>query len=161
MHLIFLLLALAAPPAAAVRVHAAEIEARLAAIVGDWTIHGQESTYRETCEWYRNRSFVVCTTEDRSDGSASQSILGYSKQLGRFTYHNFSASGSSRSELGFPHGERGIVYVDERQTAKGLTRVTTWVEPEPEGRVHFRQAQSVDGGTWKTTADFHYIRRRP
>ena len=155
------LVMLAAAQAAPVTsVHPPEIEARLAKVVGDWTVAGQEATYRETCEWYGPRAFIVCNTTDTSDGSMSRSILGYSKDKQRFTYHNYSASGSSRSELGFPHGTNGIVYTDERPSKDGLARVTTWVEPQADGRVRFRQARSVNGGAWEEVADFHYVRRK-
>jgi hypothetical protein len=150
----------AAPLAASAHVHPPDIEARLAAVVGDWTIEGQEATYRERCEWYRNRAFVVCATEDKRDNAFSQSILGYSKARQRFTYHNYSASGSSRSEFGFPHGARGIVYTDERQTTAGLARVTVRLEPQPDGRLRFIEERSVDGRPWERTADFLYVPRK-
>ena len=154
-------IALAAfPGAAAAQTHPPDVEARLATVVGDWTIPGQENSYRETCEWYGKRAFVVCASSDTSDGSMSQSILGYSKAKQRFTYQNYSASGTNRHELGFPHGERGIVYTDERDTSDGLARVTTFVEPQPDGRLRFRQQRSVKGGPWAETADFYYVRRK-
>lgn len=153
------LLAFTAAPVVA-QTHPPDIEARLATIIGDWTIAGQEKTYRETCEWFGPRAFVVCNSQDTSDGSVSRSILGYSKARGRFTYHNYSASGSSRSEFGFPHGTSGVVYTDERDSAGGLARVTTWVEPQADGRLGFRQARSVKGGPWAETANFFYVPRK-
>ena len=150
----------AAQTAAPAAVHPADVEARLSQLVGDWTIAGQEATYRETCSWYGGRAFVTCETSDTSDGYMGRSILGYSKDKQRFTYHNYSASGSSRSELGFAHGAKGIVYTDERPSKAGLARVTTWVEPQPDGRVRFRQARSVNGGAWEEIADFHYVARK-
>lgn len=156
-----LALALAAlPGAASPQTHPPDVEARLAGIVGDWTIGGQEQTYRETCVWYGARAFVACEFEDKSDGSIGRSILGYSKAKGRFTYQNYIGSGTSRHELGFPHQERGIVYTDERDSADGLARVTTWVEPQADGRLRFRQARSIKGGPWEQTVDFHYVRRK-
>lgn len=154
-----LLLALLASPAGA-QVHPPEVEARLGALIGDWTIAGQEASYRETCEWYRGRSFVVCDTEDSSDGSASRSILGYSKAEGRFTYQNYGSGGTSRHEVGYPLGPRGLVYTHERRTAAGVARTTTLVEPQPDGRLRFRQERSVDGGPWTETANFFYVLRR-
>jgi hypothetical protein len=140
-------------------VHPAEIEARLAPLVGDWTIPGQEASYRETCEWYRNRSFVVCTSTDSSDNSMSQSILGYSASEGRFTYHNYGSAGTSNSRFGYPLGENGLVYTLERRSSAGHVRATTYVTPQPDGRVHFREERSVNGGPWSEAANFHYVRR--
>jgi hypothetical protein len=160
MAIAFSLAFVSLPSAAAAQTHPPDIEARLAKVVGDWTIPGQENSYRETCAWYGKRAFVVCTSTDTSDGSMSQSILGFSKAKGRFTYHNYSGSGSSRSELGFPHGTSGIVYTDERDSADGLARVTTWVEPQTDGRLRFRQARSVKGGPWVQTVEFFYVPRK-
>lgn len=43
-------------------VHPADVEQRLSFVVNDWPIEGAEATYRENCEWYADRSFVVCNT---------------------------------------------------------------------------------------------------
>jgi len=145
------------PPAASV--HPPEVEARLAAIVGDWTIAGQEANFRETCDWFRGRSFVICVSSDSSDGSMSQSILGYSATEGRFTYYNFASGGSSNARVGYPHGENGIAYTLERRTAAGVVRATTVLTPQPDGRFHFREERSVNGGPWTEAASFYYVRR--
>jgi len=145
--------------AASPGVHPAEIEARLAPLVGDWTIAGQEATYRETCEWYRNRSFVVCTSIDTSDGSMSQSVLGYSAAETRFTYYNYESGGTSNSRFGYPLGENGLVYTLERRSSAGYTRTATFITPQADGRLQFREERSVNGGPWNETANFYYVRR--
>jgi len=160
--MIGLALALAAQatsPAPVGSVHSAEVEPRLAALVGDWTIPGQETTYRETCDWFGPRAFVVCNATDASDGSRSQSTLGYSKARERYTYQTYSSSGNSRYEWGFPHAERGLVFTDERPAAAGTTRVQVWLEPQADGRLRFRQERSVNGGQWEQVADFFYVPR--
>lgn len=158
MKMLIGLFVLASGPAAA-GVHPPEVEARLAAIVGDWTLAGQEATFRERCDWYHDRAFVVCASEDRSDRSHSQSVIGYSAAEGHYTYHNFDSSGASNSRIGHPHGELGLVYTAERRSKKGLVRMTTWLTPQPDGRVHFREERSLAGGPWTEAADFHYVRR--
>jgi hypothetical protein len=140
-------------------VHEPDVEARLAAIVGDWTLEGQQSTYRELCEWFGDRAFVVCRSSDAADGSSGVSILGYSAAERRFTYHHYSHRGTSRSESGFPQGARGIVYTAERTTQAGVVRTTTTLTPASDGRLHFRQERSVNGGAWAVSADFHYLPR--
>jgi hypothetical protein len=147
--------------AGAASVHPAEIEARLAPLVGDWTIEGHEATYRETCEWFAGRSFVVCNTTDSSDGSASQSVLGYSAFEQRFTYHNYTNSGTSNTRFGYPFGDNGLAYTLERRNASGYYRVTTYIAPQPDGRLHFREERSTNGAPWKETANFYYVRRLP
>lgn len=156
---LLLILGLHSAPAIA-QVHLPEIEAHLAPIVGDWTIPGQEQTYREICEWYGNRAFVVCSSSDSSDGSQTQSILGYSKVKERFTYQNYNSSGSGRYEFGFPLGKDGLVYTDERLSGGQPARVTTLVRPQADGRLHFVQERSVKGGPWEKVVDFYYVRRR-
>jgi hypothetical protein len=140
-------------------VHVPDVEARLAALVGDWTLVGQEETYRETCEWFADRAFVVCRATDRADGYSSVSILGYSKADGLFTYHHYGSRGNSRSETGFPSGPAGIVYTAERRTTSGLVRSTTTLTPERDGRLHFRLERSVNGGPWVEASNFHYVPR--
>ena len=153
-----LALLLTAAPALA-GVHPPEIETRLAWLVGDWTVPGQEQTYRETCEWYGDRAFVECSFSDSSDGSHGRSILGYSKADAQFTYHNYGHTGRSRSEFGFPSGERGLVFIDQRRSASGWVRSTTTLTPLADGRIHFQRARSVDGGPWQVSDDFHYVPR--
>lgn len=140
-------------------VHTPQVEGRLAALVGDWTLEGQQDSYRELCEWFADRAFVVCRASDSTDGSSSVSILGYSVAEGRFTYHHYNGRGTSRSEAGFPHGVGGIVYTAERKTSSGVVRSTTTLTPVPDGRLHFRLERSVDGGPWTVAAEFHYIPR--
>lgn len=140
-------------------VHTPQVEARLAAVVGDWALEGQEATYRELCEWFGDRAFVVCRASDSTDGSSSVSIFGYSVADGRFTYHHYNGRGTSRSEAGFPHGVGGLVYTAERRTSAGVVRSTTTLTPVADGRLHFRLERSVDGGPWIVGADFHYIPR--
>ncbi|HEX8624801.1 MAG TPA: hypothetical protein VF782_06950 [Allosphingosinicella sp.] len=149
---------LAAAPAAA-GVHPPEIEARLAAAIGDWTIKGMEKTYSEKCDWYGDRAFVVCVSEDSSDGSSSRSIMGYSSAERHFTYHNYSASGSSNTRIGFPHGEAGMVYTTERKVPEGTARITTFLTPEGKG-VRFREERSLNGGPWQVAMEFNYIPRQ-
>lgn len=152
------LLSLASPCAAGV--HPPEVEARLAMIVGDWTIEGMENSYREICSWYGDRSFVVCDTTDASDNTASVSVIGYSQRDGHYTYHNYSKSGSSRSEIAFPIGERGLVFTAERKGTSGVTRISSELVPLADGRLHFRQHRSVNGGPWIEAVNLYYAPRR-
>ena len=89
-------------------VHPQEVEQRLSFIVGDWTIEGAEATYRENCEWYAERSFVVCNTVDRENGQPvhSVSIIGWSAATRNYTYHHYNQSGRSRSETCFANSQK-------------------------------------------------------
>jgi hypothetical protein len=147
-------------PAAQAGVHPAEVEARLAFLVHDWTIEGMEGAYRETCEWYHERSFVVCNTTETEDGKVlrSVSILGWSAQSRAYTYHHYSSTGRSRSEVGYPTPEGGMVFLGERQSAAGATQYRSVLRPRSPGPgFHFAQTRSVNGGPWEPSADFQYV----
>lgn len=113
-------------------VHPAEVEARLGILVGEWTVVGREATYRDKCDWFGDRSFVICIT------------------------HN---SVESNARIGFPSGERGLVLTTERRQPAGLTRITTLLEPQADGRLRIREDRPVNGGPWSTTAEIFYIAR--
>ena len=147
-------------PAAQASVHPPEVEARLAAIVHDWTIKGMEGAYRETCEWYHDRSFVVCNTTETEKGKTfrSVSILGWSDQRQTYTYHHYGSTGRSRSEVGYPTPEGGIVFLGERQSAAGATQYRSVLRPRlPGPGFEFSQTRSVNGGAWEPSANFHYV----
>ena len=150
---------LVASPAMA-GVHSTEVEARLGVLVGDWTVVGRETTYRDTCDWFGDRSFVICTTQNSANSSLDQAIVGYSKEDGHYTYYSFGNSGESNARIGFPSGERGLVLTTERRLPAGMTRITTLLEPQADGRLRIREERSVDGGPWSTTAEIFYIARR-
>ena len=150
---------LAASPAMA-GVHPAEVEARLGALVGDWTVVGRETTYRDTCDWFGDRSFVICIARNSAKNSLDQTIVGYSKEDGHYTYFSFGNSGESNARIGFPSGEGGLVMTTERRQPAGLTRITTLLEPQADGRLRIREDRSVDGGSWNMTAEIFYIARR-
>ncbi|MFO0336678.1 MAG: hypothetical protein ACK53C_17005 [Pseudomonadota bacterium] len=140
--------------------HPAEVEARLAATVGDWTIAGREASYRETCEWFGDRAFVVCRSTG-ADGSSSVGVLGWSRRDGHFTYYRYFGRGGSRHDNGFPSGANGIAWTSESRTAAGGGRTTTVTTPLADGRMHVRQERSVNGGPWTESENFHYVRRAP
>jgi hypothetical protein len=151
------LLAAAAPAAAAPGVHPAEVEERLARLVGDWTIQGLTRTsFRQQCAWYGGRAFVLCTFEDKRNGTTGQAAFGYSQLEKRFTYSLIDSTGRSLRQLGFAHGAYGLVFTDERLEAKGPTRVQTTFLVEEDG-VRFTEYRSTAGGTWQQAQNFVYV----
>ena len=80
-------------------VHPTEVEARLGMLVGDWTVVGRETTYRDTCDWFGDRSFVICITHNSAKNSLDQTIVGYSREDGHYTYFSFGNSGESNSRM--------------------------------------------------------------
>lgn len=142
-------------------VHPAGVEQRLAFLVEDWTIEGMESSYRETCRWYHQRSFVVCETVDRSEGepSHSVSILGWSAAASHYTYHHYGQNGRSRSETCFANALQGLTCLAERRAETGLVQSRSYIWPV-EGGAAFRQERSENGGPWTESVSLKYIPRR-
>ena len=144
-------------PAPAPAVHSSDVQTRLGYLIGDWTIEGQSArVFRQKCAWHSSRSFVICTFEDKRDGSTGQTVFGYSKVQRRYVNLRFDSTGGSHYQFGFPSGAYGIVFTDERSEGAGLARVQTTLNLEHEG-LRYTQYRSVEGRAWQRTADFRYV----
>lgn len=154
LDLVAMLMVGAAPAVAST--HPVDVEKRLAFLVGDWTLEGASKTYREQCVWYRNRAFVVCSAEDKKSGTVAQTIYGYSRLRERFTYQHYNSNGAVVFQLGFPSGEEGIVYTDERPSSGGVARVQTTIEPDELGVPSILEYRSTNGGPWTLRLRFQF-----
>lgn len=161
-QLIVALVCVSSAAAAQAGVHPAEVEQRLSFIVNDWTIEGAEATYRETCEWYADRSFVVCNTVDRDGGTPahSVSILGWSAAAHNYTYHHYGQNGRSRSETCFANEQGGLTCLGHRRDGPKLIESRSYIWPVAGGAA-FRNERSEDGGPWKETVRLKYVPRKP
>lgn len=141
-------------------VHPAEVEQRLSFLVNDWTIEGAEGTYRENCQWYEQRSFVVCSTIDRESGNPvhSVSILGWSAATQNYTYHNYGQSGRSRSETCFANDRAGLTCLYQRRDGPRLIESRSHIYPVA-GGAEFYNERSENGGPWEETVRLKYIPR--
>ena len=126
---------------------------------GEWTIKGQETSYRETCNWLAGNGFVSCHAEDRSESkpSYSMSVFGYSDADGHYPYNGFAGSGGQRSLRGYLldgvwrfHGQ------SERGPNWRRWQVT--ITPTSEG-FHFREEVSDRSGPWTPSVEFWYVRK--
>lgn len=160
MGIALLLASLMLQQAAAGGAHPPEVERQLSFLVNDWTIAGSEATYRETCRWYHQRSFVVCESVDTSEGvpSHSVSILGWSAATKNYTYHHYGQNGRSRTETCFANDQRGLTCLGERRTDAGLVQSRAHIWPV-EGGAEFRSERSVNGGPWSETVRLKYLPR--
>ena len=140
--------------------HPPEIEQRLSFLVNDWTIEGAEATYRENCEWYAERSFVVCNTEDRGSGEPvhSVSILGWSAAAQNYTYHHYAQNGRSRSETCFANELGGLTCLGQRRDGTKLIESRSHIWPV-EGGAAFRAERSENGAAWIETVSLKYVPR--
>jgi hypothetical protein len=155
------LLAWASPAAALAGVHPSEIEQRLAFLANDWTIKGAEATYRENCEWYSERSFVVCNSEDSESGKPvrSVSIFGWSAASQNYTYHHYAEDGRSRSETCFANNQGGLTCLGQRRDGPKLVESRSHIWPV-QGGADFRSERSENGGAWKETVRLKYVPRK-
>ena len=150
----------AAAAVASQPVHSPAVEARLGTLVGDWTVAGKEASYRDRCTWYDRHAFVVCTLTETDSGLRVEATLGYSEEEGRFTYQSYSNDGSSHVQYGYPLGENGLVFTDERKMQGKAVRLTTSMIPQPDGRLRMFQDRSIMGGPWEPAGEVYYVKRQ-
>jgi hypothetical protein len=141
-------------------IHPPEVEQRLSFLVNDWTIEGYEATYRENCDWFAGRSFVVCNTEDRSSGDLehSVSIFGWSASTQNYTYYHYAQNGRSRSETCFPSDIGGLTCLGQRRDGPNVIESRSHIWPV-EGGADFRSERSINGGPWQETVRLKYVTR--
>lgn len=133
---------------------------RLDMIIGDWTIEGREGSFSEVCQWFHNRSHVVCNSESKSNSGVSRgvSVFSYSETKERFVYYHYGSSGVAEGMDVFTDG-RSLLATAERQAGSDLVREQVWMTPRPDGTFDFRIDVSKNGAPWETTTRFHYVRR--
>ena len=149
-----------AAAAAAGPVHPPAIEARLGALVGDWTRAGLEATYRDRCTWYDRKAFVVCSLTESGSGMRVEAIVGYSRDDQRFTYESYANDGTSHVQYGYPLGDNGLVFTDERDADGKRIRLTTSMIPQRDGRLYMVQERSIMGAAWEKAGEVYYIERK-
>ena len=159
-RLVLVILPLTWSNSAIAGVHPPEVEQQLSFLVKDWTIEGAEKTYREDCQWYADRSFVVCNTEDNESGRPvlSVSILGWSAMTQNYTYHHYGQNGRSRSETCFANEQKGLTCLASRRDGPKMMETRSHIWPV-EGGAAFRQERSENGGPWRETVSLKYVPR--
>lgn len=132
---------------------------KLAFFEGQWTVEGQESTFKEVCEWFPNRRFLICRAEDTESGTPkwAMSIFGYSTEQRAYTHTLFGGSGSIRTIHGWLNGS-SWTFTGETRAEDRTTRMQVTIRPTKTGFV-FRQDVSVNGAAWKKAAEFTYLRK--
>jgi hypothetical protein len=143
-------------------VHPPEIENRLAFIVGDWTVSGSDAVYSDNCQWFDDRSFVVCDTRDARKGPLHHSVavIGYSAAAGNFTYQQYDNSGRERTETCFANDESGLTCLGDRHDGADLTQTRSYIWPNT-GGLGIRQEKSTNAGSWSNVGQVQYVRRKP
>lgn len=131
---------------------------QLAFIVGTWTIEGMEGAFTETCEWYHNRSHVVCSSESHEPSGVQKgvSVFSYSARTGRYAYYHYGSSGGVKAMDVFL-GEGSLMATTEGQVGTDWVREQVTMARRPDGSFDFREEKSLNGGPWKVSTTFHYL----
>ena len=131
---------------------------RLSMVVGDWTIAGREETFREVCEWFHNKSHVVCNSENRGPKGTRKgvSVFSYSDVDGRYSYFHYGSSGVAVAQDIFFQGDTMISTVEHRR-GRDIVREQVWLTPQADGTVEFREEVSTNGGPWEKTTLVRYV----
>jgi hypothetical protein len=142
-------------------VHPAEVENRLAFIVGDWTVGGSDAVYSDNCQWFDDDSFVICDTRDARKGELHHSIavLGYSAATANFTYQQYDNNGRGRNETCFANDQGGITCLGERRDGAQLTQTRSYIWPNT-GGLGIRQEKSTNAGPWSDVGQVQYVKRK-
>ena len=150
-----------ATTSASAGVHPSEIENRLAFIVGDWTVAGADSVYSDNCQWFDDKSFVVCDTRDARKGVLHHSIavLGYSTTAANYTYQQYDNGGGGRNETCFANDQGGITCLGQRRDGAQLTETRSYIWPNT-GGLGIRQEKSVNAGAWSEVGQVQYVHRK-
>jgi hypothetical protein len=143
-------------------VHPPAVENRLAFIVGDWTVSGSDALYSDNCQWFDDKSFVVCDTRDARKGELHHSIavLGYSAATGNYTYQQYDNSGRGRTESCFANDQGGLTCLGERRDGAELTQTRSYIWPNT-GGLGIRQEKSTNAASWSDVGQVQYVRRKP
>lgn len=146
-----------------VRRQAAEARERLGFLVGTWTVEGMEDKWTEICEWYQNRSHIVCNSEIATPSGLlyGVSVFSYSERKQRYAYYHYASSGvANEMDVFIDNGSLLATY--ERQIGADLVREQVTMVPRGDGTYDFREDTSTNGGPWKTGTSIHYIpKQRP
>jgi hypothetical protein len=142
--------------------HPPDVENQLAFIVGDWTVAGSDAVYSDNCQWFDDRSFVICDTRDGRKGVLHHSIavIGYSAANGNYTYQQYDNSGGGRNEPCYANDQKGLTCLGERRDGPELTQTRSYIWPNA-GGLGIRQDKSVNAGAWTEVGQVQYVRRKP
>jgi hypothetical protein len=135
-------------------------KAKLSRFIGDWTVEGKETTFRETCEWFHNRSHVVCNSESKRASGIGRgvSVFSYSEAKKRLVYYHYGSSGVVAEMDVFFVGD--IFYATgERRDGADLIREQVRITWLPDGTMDFQEEASTNGAEWKPTVRVHYVPR--
>jgi hypothetical protein len=98
----------------------------------------------------------LCSFTDKRSGITGQSAFGYSALDRRFTYFLLESSGRSLRQFGFPSGEYGLVFIDERLEDRGPARTQTSILIEDDG-LRWTEYRSIAGRDWQRSADYMLV----
>lgn len=147
--ILFLLIARAAAADGSVR-------ERLAMLEGEWTVDGRQASFRETCEWFAERSHLVCSSESRGSSGVRKgvSVMSYLDERKRFVYYHYGSSGGIQA-LDLFVRDGTLRATGEREVGTDLIRTQVSMTRRDDGSFDFHEQESKNGAAWETTARVH------
>jgi hypothetical protein len=131
---------------------------RLSVFEGTW---GREGTptdkFKETCAWLAGgRRHLVCDTETQRPDGASRMLRVHSYRGGTYTVFVAIGDGPTMTYAGGSDGDRWIFNLqsDRPDNPQRLRQIIT----PTKDRIRFVEESSENGGPWKTTEDYSYVR---
>lgn len=132
----------------------------LAVFEGTWAREGVPTDrFRETCTWLAGgRRHLVCDTEARLPGGPVRMLRIYSSGGGTYTVYAVIGDGPASLYVGGPEGDQWIFTLrpDRADTPQRRRHVIT----PTKDRIRFVEEVSENGGPWKTTEDYNYVRAK-
>jgi hypothetical protein len=134
---------------------------RLAVFEGNWTREDAVPpvTFRQTCAWLAGgRRHMVCSARvQRATGTAEEAIWVASSRATDATFVVYWAPGSgpAMTYTGGPDGDRLIFNLESPSESRRRMRIV--VTPSANA-LRFVEESSENGGPWRVTEDYKYVR---
>ena len=147
---------------------------RMAVFEGTWTMApgawfesgaAPAGKAEETCAWLAGgRRHMVCRrwTEAAESGVRREAIqvLSYRDRDSTYVAHFAFPNGATLTYHGRIEGERWVMNLQRTPLIPSKLRLRTIITPEADG-LRFVEEASEEGGTWRVTEDYRYVRVMP
>ena len=134
--------------------------ARLAPLIGTWTMSGLPEGVHltETCEWFVGERHVVCQMRSQSPQwqRGALTIFSYDAVDSTYTMTAFGSGGQHSAARGRPRGDT-LVFEGELRTAAGSKRTRVTIVPRSDG-FDLLEAEADGQGGWGRAGRVRYIR---
>jgi hypothetical protein len=142
----------------------ADPRARLAPLVGRWTMAGLPAgvTLVETCEWFVGQTHVVCQMRSRSASwqRGALTVFGYDAADSTYAMTAFGSGGQQSVARGWARGDTLVFDGELRTGTERPKRTRVSIVPQPSGFDLLEQEADGSGG-WRPSARVRYVPAPP